>query len=175
MATNYNVRKTGAGEVITWKGKPLHVRINQDGLNADRRTRIVNAFEDMCPRIGSGFTHDGQTFQKPNSGQEAAGLDPVTNVYVWAKAFTGDAATAVAWADPWWVGTEYKGAVVVFNTLQYPSWDLAHFKTFCWHEVGHVGGLQHCNATDQVMCSAPYDQPYRSGDLAGFAVLKAAR
>jgi hypothetical protein len=173
--STYVVKRTGDGRVINWHGKPIHYRINWTNLNSDRRTRVNNALADMCPRIGSGCTNDGQTSQTPNSGREVYELAGTSNVYVWAKAFD-EPTSAVGWADMHWVGDQYLGGVVVFNTTEYSRWTLSDFKNFCWHEIGHIGGLGHPTSTVQVMnTSANVPPPYRSGDLAGFAVLKAAR
>lgn len=154
----------------TWGHSPIHLRINQDTLqNPDKRLIVRQAFEAMCPKIGSGFTHDGTTYQTPATALEAHGLSTVTNVYVWAKNFEENP-SAWAWTDVYHTGGTYEAAVIIFNKAV--TLTMAQFSNAAYHEVGHVAGLDHCADQSQVMGSSP--PPYRSGDLAGFAALKAA-
>lgn len=179
MGDTWNVRyKSGTNIPITWGGKPIHYRINWSNLNDERRLRIRNALENMAPKIGSGLTNDGQTSQTPGNAQEAYDLAPGT-LYIYAKNFEENP-LALAYTDVKWMNGKYVGGVIIFNKLMYTHPTRGNYTWFAYsatHEVGHVGGLLHCNAQWQIMSDAqPYvGTQYQSGDLFGLGVLKAAR
>jgi hypothetical protein len=175
----WNVRRTGVGDVISWNGKPLHFRINWQHFSSTQRATINDAIADVCPRVGSGFTNDGQTEQKPASGQ-AVWLEEqgATDLFVYAQSTNwGGPPGAQAWADTHWIGDEYKGAIVIFNAnffnQGYPP-EVYDFKKIAYHEMGHAVGLLHPTSGTQVMSSSPAALPWKSGDLAGFTTLKGA-
>jgi hypothetical protein len=175
----WNVRRTGAGVPVNWKGYAWNMRMNWDGLNSDRRLRVRQGMEDIVPRIGSGGEVVGQTDEMPNSGQEAYELFGPGAVIVYARPFDEGGATALAFSDQFYANGRYLGAIVLFNTMQWghPYMNtLSKFKTVAWHELGHAAGLLHCSATNQVMNANITKQlPWGGGDLTGFSVLKAAR
>ena len=47
-------------------------------------------------------------------------------------------------------------------------------KITAYHEMGHVVGLRHPTLSGRVMSSTPAGLPWKSDDLTGFSVLKAA-
>jgi len=177
--STWSVRRTGDNRIISWNGKPIHYRINWQHFSDQQRLVIRQAIEDVCPRVGSGNTNDGQTTQKPPSGQQVW-LDEqgATDLFVYAQGenWSGPPG-AQAWSDQHWIGDEYKGAIIIFNAnwfnQGYPP-EVFDFEKLAYHEMGHVVGLQHPTSTVQVMSSTPMDLPWRAGDLDGFAALRGA-
>lgn len=175
----YAVQKTGDGRVISWNGKPIKYRVNQQHFSDAQRLSIQNAVADVAPRVRCGSENMGQTTRKPMNGKAVYELDDGVNLYIYAKYFSlidGANPGALGFSDQHWVGDQYLGAIVVFNVdwfddYQFVPWT---FKDVAYHEMGHAVGLEHPTSQVQLMSPNITSLPWKSGDLEGFTVLRNA-
>jgi hypothetical protein len=173
--STWAVERTGDGRIISWNGKPIHYRINWDKFSSTQRLTMNEAIADVCPRVGSGHTNDGQTTRKPLNSVAVRNLDDGTNLYIYARDFAlidGANPAALAMVDKLNIGDELVAAILVHNTRQMNEGD--NFKAICYHEMGHVVGLEHPTVTTQLMSPALTSLPWKSGDLDGFAAVRGA-
>jgi hypothetical protein len=168
---------------------PVHYKVATNKLVPASEVRQVQvAFGVLGKALGGvDFVYDGPTDVVPDAVDDSARAG--TDV-VFAFARPGTGVTGSDLLNGWeagrggfaaWGPTRADGSVSERPThgsvvVDADKWSVMsrHDRTLLYlHELGHVAGLDHPQATDQVMSSGAYDLPlrYQAGDLAGLAQL----
>lgn len=163
--TGYDFLCTQAGRPLTWADN--RISVYEAGLTADQSDAFGTAVSEWSEAAGFEVAFTASPW-----GAELS----VTSAPLGAGAsgYVEDAYTTVAYSCA--PGCAYTSARMQLSstaTLTGSDW-----VSTILHELGHVAGLNHVSEAGEVMY--PYLVPgspvaYRSGDLAGFAVLAAER
>ncbi|GAA4692549.1 hypothetical protein GCM10023349_04450 [Nocardioides conyzicola] len=178
-----------AGADVRWNPcQPITYRLNTHLMPAGSRADLKNVFAQVSAATGLRFTYVGTTTYVPFANKTTTHPTNADIVLAWstprsASVLAGSTAGrgGAVWASAGGVTELYDGQAV-FDATQRMSSARSEQRRLTrqlyLHEVGHIVGLDHVSDKRQIMyptMQRTADAHYGAGDLAGLALLGAAR
>lgn len=176
------------GEPVLWSPcRPIHYVVNTDEAPDDFLLRVTEVVEEVSTATGLAFSYDGTTTEPVSRGRKPflplLYGDRWAPVLVgWADAeqhpgLEGDVAGLAHVNSAWDRSTErmhFVSGQVVLDTAMARSWSNQNWYVgVLRHEFGHLVGLDHVEATEQLMHARAGVDEFKDGDLTGLAAMGA--
>ncbi len=153
-------------ESTTWGCGDFRYEINPEGAQPDQIEAVHRAIAGYVGVTGRRADYLGETVDRYSSGQRRMD-DPILIEWFWP---TDDGQpTHFGYAEPHVDDNRYVGGFIYLHPMlgQSPA-DLVERVTR--HELGHIGGLDHVDADDEVMNPLLVVDEWGLGDIVGLAL-----